>query len=68
MEYIDEKKESYKAKASKRVQLLSRIKGISSKAKELQLAIENDLIEFSESVGVDMSRVRAVMEQLYREA
>jgi len=48
-----------------RVQLFLRIKDISSKARELQQAIENDLIEFSESVGVDMSRVRAVMEQLY---
>ena len=53
---------------SKRAQLLRRIKNISNKAKTLQRDIENDLIEFSESVGVDMSRVRTVMKQFYHEA
>ena len=48
---------------SKRIRLLHRIKNISCTAKELQQIIENDLIEFSESVGVDMSRTRAAIEQ-----
>lgn len=54
--------------ASKRALLLRRIKEITNKARKLQLAIEYDLIEFSESVGIDMSRVRSVMKQLYQEA
>ncbi|CRX38601.1 hypothetical protein [Estrella lausannensis] len=49
--------------ASKRALLIRRIKEISNKAIELQMAIEYDLIGFSESVGIDMSRVRSVMEQ-----
>lgn len=58
----------YMHTASKRALLLRRIKEISNKAREFQLAIEYDLIEFSESVGVDMSRVRAAIEQYYQEA
>ncbi len=42
---------------------LNRIKTISDEAKRLQEAVEADLIAFSESVGVDMSRVRAYIKQ-----
>lgn len=42
---------------------LNRIKTISDDAKRLQETIEADLIAFSESVGVDMSRVRAYIKQ-----
>ena len=48
---------------SARDRLLHRIKAISSKAKMLQGTIEADLITFSESVGMDMSRVRAYIKQ-----
>ena len=41
----------------------NRIKTISNEAKRLQEAIETDLIAFSESVGIDMSRVRVYMRQ-----
>jgi len=43
---------------------LQRIKAISHKAYNLQREIETDLIEFSESVGLDMSKVRAAIESL----
>lgn len=46
-----------------REKLFFRIKSISNKAKMLQGAIEANLIEYSESVGVDMSRVRADIEK-----
>ena len=42
-------------------EFFDRIKSIANKAKSLQLAIENDLVEFSESVGLDMSKVREVI-------
>ena len=58
----------YTNTTSNQVNPLHRIKNVSHKARELQLAIENDLIKFSESVGVDTSNVRAVMKQLYQEA
>ncbi len=44
---------------SARDRLFHRIKSISDKAKMLREAVEADLIDFSESIGIDMSRVRA---------
>lgn len=52
---------------STRDRLFHRIKTISDKAKVLQGAIEADLIEFSESVGKDMSTVRAYIKQYSHE-
>jgi len=49
--------------ASTRDILFHRIKAIANKSKTLQIAIEVNLIKFSESVGLDMSRVRAYMKQ-----
>jgi hypothetical protein len=46
---------------SSKDKLFHRIKTISNNAEMLQRTIEDDLIEFSESVGVDMSRVRAAI-------
>lgn len=43
--------------------LFHRIKTISKKARMLQRTIENDLIAFSESAGIDMSNVRAYIRQ-----
>lgn len=51
-----------------RDRLFHRIKTISNKAIMLQRAIEADLIEFSESVGMDMSRVRTAIKQYFHEA
>lgn len=42
----------------KRENLFQRIKAISNKSNTLQKTIEADLIKFSESVGLDMSRIR----------
>ncbi len=53
--------------ASTRNNLFHRIKDISNKAKRLQEAINTDLIEFSESVGVDMSRTHAYIKQYSHE-
>lgn len=54
--------------ASTRNGLFHRIKTISNKANTFQRVIEADLIEFSESKGIDMTRVRAAMKQYNREA
>lgn len=48
---------------SARDAFFNRIKSISNEAKKLQESIETDLIEFSEAVGVDMSRVRTYVNQ-----
>lgn len=48
--------------------LFHRIKAISNTANMLQRAIEADLIDFSESKGMDMSRIRATMKQYCYEA
>lgn len=53
--------------ASTRDNLFHRIKAISNKAKTLQGAIEADLIKFSESLGLDMSRIRAYIKQYSHE-
>jgi hypothetical protein len=53
---------------SARDKLFCRIKDIANKAKTLQQAVEADLMSFSELMGMDMSRVRAEIEQYYREA
>lgn len=45
--------------------LLRRIKFIALEAHRIQRAIEDDLILFSESIGLDMSRVRAAIKQWY---
>lgn len=50
-----------------RDQLLRRIKAITTHAQELLQMIEEDLIEFSEANGVDMSRVRAEIDRHYFE-
>ncbi|MFH1222974.1 MAG: hypothetical protein V1647_01355 [Pseudomonadota bacterium] len=44
-----------------KTEFFDRIKGIANKAKLLQLTIEIDLIEFSESVGLDMSKVSEIV-------
>lgn len=46
-----------------RKKLFCRIKAISHEAISLQQAINKTIIEFSESVGMDMSSVRAYIEQ-----
>lgn len=46
---------------------VNKIKTISDEAKRLQEAIEADLIAFSESTGIDMSRVRAYIKHYSRE-
>jgi len=46
-----------------REKLFVRIKAVSTKAIMLQKIVGADLIEFSESVGVDMSNVRAYIKQ-----
>lgn len=48
-----------------RNQLFERIVAISNKATKLQQSIEIDTMNFSESVGVDMTRVRRMLEQHY---
>ncbi len=53
--------------ASTRDNLFHRIKVISNKAKTLQGAINTDLIKFSESVGLDMSRIHAYIKQYSHE-
>ncbi len=45
--------------------LFRRIKNISNKSHMHQQAIEANLIEFSESKGIDMTIVRAAMERYY---
>lgn len=52
---------------SKRDRLFHRIKTISNNAKMLKEIIEADLIEFSESVGVDMTKVRAYVKKYSNE-
>lgn len=49
--------------ASKRDELFHRIKTISNKASMLQQTIETDLLEFSESKGMDISRTRAAIKK-----
>lgn len=46
--------------AEKRDALFFRIKCISDRSKELQAIIDKDLIDFSESVGLDMSHIRNI--------
>lgn len=53
---------------SKREKLFQRIKAISNKANRFQVVLEKDLVEYSESVGKDMSRVRAEIAQYYYES
>lgn len=50
-----------------RDQLFSRIKAITTHAQELLQIIEEDMIEFSEANGKDMSRVRAKINKHYFE-
>lgn len=45
--------------------LFQRLKAVTTKAHMLQRAIEEDLIKFSESLGLDMSNVRASIKQFY---
>lgn len=49
--------------AASREKLFIRIKAISSKAVMLQKIVGTDLVEFSESVGIDMSNVRTELEK-----
>lgn len=53
---------------SSKEKLFQRIKMVSNEAKRLQYAIEDDLIEYSESIGMDMSMVRAEINQVLDEA
>ena len=50
-----------------RDKLIHRIKAITAQAQKLLQLIEEDLIEFSEANGVDMSRVRAGINKHYFE-
>lgn len=50
-----------------REQLFCRIKAITTQAQKLQLLIEEDMLEFAEANGVDMSRVRAEIKRNYSE-
>ena len=50
-----------------REKLICRIKAITTQAQKLLQLIEEDLIEFSEANGVDMSRVRAEINKHYFE-
>ncbi|WP_109438313.1 hypothetical protein [Aquimarina sp. AU119] len=45
--------------------LFEKIKAISSKAHELQISIELDLIEYSEKKGVDMTNVKNKIDEHY---
>ncbi len=49
-------------------EIFNRIKGIANRAQILQRAIEDDLIELSESIGVDMSEVHAEIKRYYNKA
>lgn len=53
--------------SSKREELFRRIKAISKKAKTLQYNIEIELVEFSESKGLDMSNIRAAIKYFYQQ-
>lgn len=46
--------------------LFERIKAITLKAHQLQISIEQDLIEYSEKKGVDMSKVKIDINKYYR--
>lgn len=46
--------------------LYERIKAITLKAHKLQVSIEQDLIEFSEKKGIDMSKVKNEMKKYYQ--
>ncbi len=50
---------------SDQIKHFDRIKGITIKAKQLQKTIEADLMNFSESRGLDMSRVREQLGKHY---
>ena len=50
-----------------RDQLFRRVKAITNQAQRLQILIEEDLMNFSEANGVDMSRVRSEMKKYYAE-
>jgi hypothetical protein len=50
-----------------REKLICRIKAITTQAQKLLQLIEEDLIEFSEANGVDLSRVRAEINKHYFE-
>lgn len=50
-----------------REQLFSRIKAVSTQAQKLQQLIEEDMMEFAEANGVDMSRVREEINKHYSE-
>lgn len=52
---------------SDQIKHFDRVKGITIKAKQLQKTIEADLMNFSESKGLDMSRVRAQLGKNYFE-
>lgn len=45
--------------------LFHRLKAIGIEAHRMQRAIEEDLLSFSESMGLDMSHVRAAIKQWY---
>lgn len=50
-----------------REQLFFRIKAITTQAQKLQQLIEEDMLEFAEANGIDMSRVRAEIKRNYSE-
>ena len=50
-----------------REKIISRIKAITTQALRLMHLIEEDMMEFSEANGVDMSRVRAEIDKHYNE-
>lgn len=51
--------------AASRHQLFNRIKSISANAQSLLTTLENDLINFSEEMGVDMSVVKKVIKDFH---
>ena len=50
-----------------RDELFRRIKWISTQAQRLQHSIEEDLMNFSEANGIDMSKVKAEIKKYYAE-
>src|SRR5690606_19953751 len=48
-----------------RTKLIHRIKNIAIKAHNLQILIEEDLFEYVENKGIDMSRVKAEIDKYY---
>jgi len=54
--------------SSSREKIFNRIKTVSEEAKRLRGAIEVDMLEFSESLGMDMSRIHAAIKQYSHDA